>query len=47
MSSVIKKNNCNTIHDKKRSLIENTQNTGYVTVIKNKGKWNEELIQKR
>lgn len=38
--------NCETIVEQNKSLIENTQNTGYVTVIKNKGKWNEQVIQK-
>lgn len=35
------------IHNQVRELIENSSKVrGYVTVIKNKGKWNEELIQK-
>lgn len=38
--------NCETILEQNRSLYEDTKINGYVTVIKNKGKWNEEVIQK-
>lgn len=38
--------NCETILEQNRSIHENTKINGYVTVIKNKGKWNEEVIQK-
>ena len=38
--------NCKTVVEKKRVLHEDTKINGYVTVIKNKGKWNEEIIQK-
>jgi len=38
--------NCETILEQNRSLHENTKINGYVTVIKNKGKCNEEVIQK-
>lgn len=38
--------NCEIVLEQKRSLIENTKINGYVTVIKNKGKWNEQVIQK-
>ena len=38
--------NCETIVEKKRALVEDTKINGYVTVIKNKGKWNEKVIQK-
>lgn len=45
MPNNIKNNDCKIVHDKKRSLIENTKSSGFVTVIKNIGKWNEEKIQ--
>lgn len=38
--------NCETKVLDKRELNEDTKINGYVTVIKNKGKWNEEVIQK-
>ena len=38
--------NCEIVLEQNRSLIENTKINGYVTVIKNKGKWNEKVIQK-
>jgi len=38
--------NCETILEQKRALHENTKINGYVTVIKNKGKWNEQVVQK-
>lgn len=38
--------NCQTILEQNRSLNENTKINGYVTVIKNKGKRNEQVIQK-
>ena len=37
--------NCETIVEQNRALHEDTKINGYVTVIKNKGKWNEEIIQ--
>ncbi len=38
--------NCQTIVDQNRSQVDDTKINGYVTVIKNKGKWNEQVIQK-
>lgn len=38
--------NCETILEQNRSLHENTKINGYVTVIKNKGRADEEIIQK-